>query len=78
MFLSNDLPRFSAVSAPLAERLVILRLSRSWFGREDPGLFERLAAEVPGVLRWAIEGWQRLFASPHLCLRSRLSGIEQR
>jgi putative DNA primase/helicase len=78
MFLSNDLPRFAEVSAALAERMVILRLSRSWFGREDPELFERLAAEIAGILRWAVEGWQRLFTSPRLCLRSSCPGIEQR
>ena len=62
MLLSNELPRFSDVSGALAGRMIILRLTRSWYGREDAGLFERLLPELPGILLWAIEGWHRLRA----------------
>ena len=60
MLLSNELPRFSDVSGALASRMIILRLTRSWFGMEDAGLFARLIPELPGILLWAIQGWQRL------------------
>jgi putative DNA primase/helicase len=35
-------------------------LTESFYGREDHGLTDRLMAELPGILNWAIEGWQRL------------------
>ena len=49
--------------------MLLLRLTQSWYGKEDPALFERLSRELPGILLWAIEGWQRLrerryFAQP--------------
>ena len=65
MLLSNELPRFSDVSGALASRMIILRLTRSWFGMEDAGLFARLIPELPGILLWAIEGWHRLRARGH-------------
>ena len=65
MLLSNELPRFSDVSGALASRMIILQLTRSWFGEEDAGLFERLVPELPGILLWAIEGWQRLRRRGH-------------
>ena len=65
MLLSNELPRLSDVSGALAGRMIILRLSESWYGREDPGLFARLDPELPGILLWAIEGWRRVRARGH-------------
>src|SRR5262249_49910624 len=46
-------------------RLIILRLTQSFYGAEDLGLFERLKAELPGILLWAIEGWRRLHQRGH-------------
>jgi putative DNA primase/helicase len=40
--------------------MIVLRMTRSWYGKEDPGLTRRLLAELPGILLWAIEGWRRL------------------
>ena len=40
--------------------MILLRLTESWFGREDPKLTEKLLAELPGILLWAIDGWRRL------------------
>jgi len=47
----------------------VLRLTRSFFGKEDPGLTDKLLAELPGILLWALQGWLRLrergrFAQP--------------
>lgn len=58
--VSNELPRFSDASDALPGRLVVLELAQSFFGREDPGLTEKLKAELPGILHWAIDGWHRL------------------
>ena len=40
--------------------MILLRLTHSWLGREDTRLTDRLLAELPGILLWAIEGWRRL------------------
>ncbi len=65
MFLTNELPKLTDVSGALAGRFVILRFSQSFYGREDRGLTERLLAELPGILNWAIEGWHRLDKRGH-------------
>jgi putative DNA primase/helicase len=57
---SNELPRLADSSGALAGRLIILRMTESFYGREDPALTEKLLAEMPGILLWAIEGWRRL------------------
>lgn len=68
MFLTNEFPRFSDVSGALAGRFVILRLTESFYGREDTGLTRRLLDELPGILNWAIEGWKRLRARGHFVM----------
>ncbi len=61
MLLSNELPRLGDSSAALASRMVILGLSRSWLGKEDPGLTAKLQAELPGILlHFALPGWNAL------------------
>ena len=60
VLISNELPRLRDASGALASRLIILRFTRSFYDREDTGLFDRLRRELPGILRWAIEGWDRL------------------
>ena len=61
MILSNELPRVSDTSGALAGRMIVLRLTESFFGREDETLTDKLLAELPGILLWAIEGWHRLW-----------------
>ena len=70
VLISNELPRLRDVSGALAGRLIILRFTRSFYGQEDTSLFDRLRPELPGILRWAIAGWERLsrrgrFLQPH-------------
>ena len=77
MLLSNELPRLSDVSGALAGRMIILRLSESWYGREDHGLFMRLEAELPSILLWAVEGWRRLRASGHFVVPESSREIQQ-
>lgn len=60
MFFSNEVPRLSEASGALAGRFMILRLTESFFGRENPTLDQELYEELPGILNWALEGWQRL------------------
>jgi putative DNA primase/helicase len=60
MILSNELPRLGDSSGALAGRMIVLRLRESFYGREDHELTDKLLAELPGILLWAIEGWRRL------------------
>lgn len=41
-------------------RILPLHFGASFQGNPDPLLMEKLRAELPGILRWAIIGWKRL------------------
>ena len=58
--LSNELPRLADAGGALASRFIVLPLTASFYGREDPGLTDRLLCELPGVLNWSIAGLRRL------------------
>ncbi len=60
VFLTNELPRLNDASGALAGRFMMLRLTESFYGKEDRSLTRILLAELPGILNWAIEGWLRL------------------
>ncbi len=60
LLLTNELPRVADASGALASRFIIQTLKRSFFGKEDHGLINRLVTELPGILNWAIEGYHRL------------------
>jgi putative DNA primase/helicase len=59
VILTNELPRFLDASRALAGRFVILALSKSFYGKEDPNLGNKLIAELPGILNWSLEGLDR-------------------
>jgi putative DNA primase/helicase len=63
--LTNELPRFGDSSGALTGRVILLRLTESFYGREDTTLTDRLLAERPGILLWAIAGWKRLQVRGH-------------
>jgi putative DNA primase/helicase len=65
MLMTNELPELGDASGAFASRLVVLHLTQSFLGREDLELAIRLTAELPGILRWAIAGWQRLNRRRH-------------
>jgi putative DNA primase/helicase len=60
MLLTNELPKLNDSSGALPGRMILLRLTRSWYGKEDTALTDRLSAELPAILLWAIAGWRRL------------------
>jgi P4 family phage/plasmid primase-like protien len=60
MLISNELPQLADSSGALAGRMILLRLTKSFYGAEDLTLFDRLIPELPGILLWALEGWRRL------------------
>lgn len=77
MFLTNELPRLNDSSGALAGRFLILRLTQSFYGHEDHGLTDKLLAELPGILNWAIEGWQRLRERGHFVQPQSAAGAVQ-
>ena len=60
VFLTNELPRLADASSALASRFLVLRLTESFYGKEDHGLAEALLEERAGILRWALDGRRRL------------------
>ena len=60
MVLTNELPKLGDSSGALTGRLIILKFTESFYGREDTTLTAKLIPELPGILLWAIAGWKRL------------------
>ncbi len=62
--LSNDIPTFADESGALATRMLVATTTQSFQGAEDRTIEPRiLADELPGVLRWALEGYDRLMVN---------------
>jgi putative DNA primase/helicase len=62
MLLTNELPRIEDASGALSSRFIVWTLKRSFLDEEDIALFERFLPELPGILNWALEGRDRLYA----------------
>lgn len=60
MILANEVPRLADASGALASRFIVVAITQSFLGREDPGLFNRILPELPGILNWAREGYLRM------------------
>jgi putative DNA primase/helicase len=60
MMLSNELPSLPDAAAAIAGRLLVLRMTRSFYGQEDTNLGRDLRAELAGIFRWALDGLDRL------------------
>ncbi|MCP3677379.1 MAG: DNA primase, partial [Deltaproteobacteria bacterium] len=60
LILTNEFPRLVDASGAMASRFIPLILTRSFYGKEDLELTERLLKERPGILNWALEGLERL------------------
>jgi putative DNA primase/helicase len=56
--ITNHLPKVPADDPALWARLLVIPFDQSFLGREDRGLEDRLVAELPSVLAWAVAGWQ--------------------
>ncbi len=77
VLLTNELPRIADASGAMASRFVILKMSESFLGREDPGLTAKLLRELPGVLSWAVDGWHRLKERGHFIEPKSSAGAAQ-
>jgi putative DNA primase/helicase len=65
MILTNEVPSFTDASGALPSRFIILALQNTFFGKEDHGLTDRLLGELPGILNWALVGYNRLRQRGH-------------
>jgi len=60
IFATNELPHFSDTSSALAGRFIMFQLVKTFYGNEDTELTDKLKAELPGILMWALDGLERL------------------
>lgn len=61
----NQLPEIRDSSGSISNRFVVLKFSKSFYGREDRTLAQRLThpTELEGIAQWALQGLQRLIAN---------------
>jgi putative DNA primase/helicase len=57
---ANKLPILPDSSGALRARILVLRFNQSFLGREDKQLGAKIAAELPGIFVWALDGLDRL------------------
>lgn len=57
---ANELPQLPDASSALTSRLLLLRMRKSFVGQEDRSLSAALVREIPGIMRWALDGLARL------------------
>lgn len=56
VIMSNELPAFMDSSNAINQRMVMLKMRKSYIGREDHTLKKRVLSEVQGVFNWALGG----------------------
>lgn len=56
VIMSNELPAFMDSSNAINDRMMMIKMRKSFLGKEDPTLKGRVKAEVQGVLNWALDG----------------------
>lgn len=56
ILISNELPALTDSSGVVYSRFLTLHFRNSFYGREDTRLHAKLKAELPGIMRWALEG----------------------
>lgn len=63
MLQTNHRPRVTGTDEGVWRRLRLIPFAVTIpAAKRDPKLTEKLAGELPGILRWAFEGWQRYVA----------------
>jgi putative DNA primase/helicase len=60
LIMTNELPRVSDQSGAFVARIVLLTMTKSWLGKEDTELTNKLLTELPGILNWSLRGLARL------------------
>ena len=57
---ANTIPTLWDSSSALGQRMLVVEHRKSFLGREDTTLGDRLRNELPGIAAWALEGLKRL------------------
>ncbi len=60
LFSANELPEVNDRTRAFWRRWQLIPFDQDFTGREDRHLLDRLLAELPGILNWALEGRQLL------------------
>jgi putative DNA primase/helicase len=60
LITTNVLPVLADASGTIATRFIVLRLTESFYGKEDRELASKLTKELSGVLNWSLAGLERL------------------
>ena len=61
MVASNEMPMLPDSAGALANRFLVLRMTKSFFDSEDRGLADALEREMPGILKLMIHSLRRLY-----------------
>ena len=56
IFVCNGMPNFINEENSMTNRMIGFDFQESFVGREDTTLKDKLAAEIPGILNWALDG----------------------
>lgn len=75
--VGQKIPNFADDSNAIGARLEIIRFTKTFLDKEDDKLRDKLVAELPGILNWAIEGRKRLWANGGRFTQT-AAGIEDR
>jgi putative DNA primase/helicase len=75
VIVSNEAPNFKEDSTAFAHRMIMVRMTETFLGREDLDLFTRISDELPGIFNWALRGLARLdsqrrFTVPRISLEA--------
>ena len=65
IFSANEVPDFADGSGALANRCIPIPFRKSFVGKEDRGLVERLVGESAGIMNFFIKGFQALYSNGH-------------
>lgn len=60
MLGTNEVPALIEASAALSSRFMFLKMGESFLNREDLELQSRVLKEIPGIVKWALDGLIRL------------------
>lgn len=62
MIYSNEVLQLTENSNALTGRMIVLKMTRSFFNKEDTELAHKLEQELGGIFNWAMEGLKRRIA----------------
>jgi putative DNA primase/helicase len=60
MIISNVLISLPEGSGAFAGRIMLLLLTKSFYGKEDRALTKKLQSELPGIFNWTLDGYASL------------------